>query len=131
MERKEKLSFFKGLSVHKVVELVHITETFQSDISFSKKHVTVNGKSTLGMMSLLTTLRVGDQVEVHIKGQDADSLVEAVTAFLQQAEAADTPLDFWEEEGIDSIERAMTGSLHSWSPKVRHVAKSYLKTTRH
>ncbi|WP_385939504.1 HPr family phosphocarrier protein [Thalassorhabdus alkalitolerans] len=131
MERQESLSLFRGLSVHKVVEFVHLNEQYDSDLFFEKKEKMANGKSILGMMSLLTTVRVGEIVNVKAKGDDADQLVNAIVTFVEQADLGEELLDYYEEEGVETVEKAMTSSLTCWSPDVRNLAKSYLKTTRH
>ncbi|MFB4164670.1 HPr family phosphocarrier protein [Alteribacillus sp. JSM 102045] len=131
MEQQETISLFKSLSVHKVLELVHLLEHYESDVFMEKKNKAANGKSVLGMMSVFTTIRIGDKVHMRVKGEDSDKVCSAVHAFLQDAGAEEEVLGYWEEEGVETVEKAMTASLNHWSPDVRHVAKSYLKTTRH
>ncbi|MFZ4450329.1 HPr family phosphocarrier protein [Salibacterium aidingense] len=130
MEQLETLSLGKGLSVQKIIEFVHLLEHYDSDVFFEKKHAAANGKSTLGMMSVFTTIRIGDNVHMRVKGEDASSLRSAVRTFLDDVEREEEQLGYWEEEGAETVEQAMTASLNSWTPDVRHVAKSYLKTTR-
>ncbi|MFD2704980.1 HPr family phosphocarrier protein [Salibacterium lacus] len=131
LEQTAVFSLFKGLSVQKVMELVHHLELYESDVFFEKKQSSANGKSMLGMMSVFTTIRIGDKIHVRAKGTDASSLLSSVHSFLEDAQAAQETLGYWEEEGVESVEKAMTASLHNWTPEVRNVAKSYLKTTRH
>ncbi|RSL31066.1 HPr family phosphocarrier protein [Salibacterium salarium] len=130
MEQLETFSLFKGLSVQKVIELVHLLEHYESDVFFEKKQAAANGKSVLGMMSVFTTVRIGDKIHMRVKGDDADSMRSAVGHFLQNSQTEDETLGYWEQEGIETVEKAMTASLNSWTPDVRNVAKSYLKTTR-
>ncbi|SFL56779.1 HPr family phosphocarrier protein [Salibacterium qingdaonense] len=131
MEQTAVFSLFKGLSVQKVMELVHHLERYDSDVFFEKKQTSANGKSMLGMMSVFTTIRIGDKVHVRARGTDASTLISSVHSFLEDAEAAEETFGYWEEEGMETVEKAMTASLHNWTPEVRNVAKSYLKTTRH
>ncbi|SDG92370.1 Phosphotransferase system, HPr [Alteribacillus persepolensis] len=130
MEQQETFSLFKSLSVHKVLELVHLLEIYKSDVFVEKKQVMASGKSVLGMMSVFTTIRIGDEITMWAKGEDAAQVCAAVRTFLEDYHTMDTELGFWEEEGVETVEKAMTGSLNQWSPNIRHVAKSYLKTTR-
>ncbi len=37
MERQESLSLFRGLSVHKVVEFVHLNEQYDSDLFLKRR----------------------------------------------------------------------------------------------
>ncbi|MFB5660770.1 HPr family phosphocarrier protein [Alteribacillus sp. HJP-4] len=131
MEQLETFSLFRGLSVHKVMELVHLLEHYESDVFFEKKGRAANGKSVLGMMAVFTTIRIGDVVHMRMKGSDSKKASSAVRTFLSQMNSDDEVLSYWEEEGCESVERARTGCMSSWSPGVSSVAKSYLKTTRH
>ncbi|PSL50871.1 phosphotransferase system HPr (HPr) family protein [Salsuginibacillus halophilus] len=130
MKREETFTFVKGLPVHQVIDLVHATERWDSYITFETKKASANGKSALGLMSMLTTLKLGEKVTVKANGEDATEVINGLKTFFERSELTQEPLDYWEEAGVETVEAAMTGCLTAWSDDVQQIAKSYLKTTR-
>ncbi|MFC3525098.1 HPr family phosphocarrier protein [Marinococcus halophilus] len=69
MERVETFVLTRGLNASQVLSFVHELETFKADVFFEKRRTSANGKSVLGMMSLFTSIRLGDKVELKVYGK--------------------------------------------------------------
>ncbi|MBU8906785.1 HPr family phosphocarrier protein [Desertibacillus haloalkaliphilus] len=130
MERKATITMFRGLTVHKVIELVMLADQFESSISFSKNNQTSNGKSILGVMSLLIMTKVGEKCEIIARGDDASDALDKLTKFLENIENNKRHYDYYHDEGVQQVNKAMIHSLSSWTPEIHSIAKSYLKTTK-
>lgn len=124
MEKTFELS--TGITLRKVMELVTFTEKFQSEIFFQKNNQKCNGKSILGLMSFLLVTKPGDTYNIVAEGKDADEAITRITLLLKQLHSNGV-LSYWEEEGLETVQQAMNESITRWNPKVRQVAKSYLK----
>ena len=132
MEQIQTFSLSKSLAVREVLEFVRQLEGFESVVFFEKNGAVANGKSLLGMMSLFTTIRIGDKVHTRIKGTDADEVFKLVEDWLCDNRSMEDVemLGIWEEEGVETVEKAMTRSLSSWSPDAYYATKSCLKIMR-
>lgn len=131
MEQLKTFSLSKGLTVREVVELVRQLESCQSVVFFEKNGAVANGKSLLGMMSMFTTIQIGDQVHMRVKGTDAKEICDRVEEWLtKKRHMKEEMLGLWEEEGVETVEKAMTRSIFKWSSDVHYATKSYLKIMR-
>lgn len=130
MERVDTFVLTRGLNASQVLSFVHELETFKADVFFEKRRTSANGKSVLGMMSLFTSIRLGDKVELKVHGEDKEAVARVAAGYLGEAVEHDNNNGYWEDEAAEHVERAMAGCMTHWNPNVRNIARSYLKTTR-
>ncbi|WP_268236571.1 HPr family phosphocarrier protein [Caldalkalibacillus thermarum] len=80
-----------------------MAESFESNIYFKRQSITCNAKSLLGLVSFFWYLNRGDRFLIQAKGKDAYEAVERLSRFLVDNRHID--LDYWEEAGIDELNR--------------------------
>ncbi len=80
----QKVKLKKGFTVRNIIELVTVNERFRSEIYFVKDHLKCNGKSLLGLMSLLLVTKIGEEYEIIIQGEDAKLVIEYWNVFLER-----------------------------------------------
>ncbi|WP_216828164.1 HPr family phosphocarrier protein [Alkalihalobacterium elongatum] len=127
MKIEKGLTFPKGLTVRKVIELVTINERFNSKIYFQTACHQCNGKSMLGLMSFMMMTRIGEQYKIFIEGEDANKVLQFWESFVEQLHEK-VQLSYWEEEGAETVQKEMCNSMSFWNPSVRSVAQSYFRS---
>ena len=68
MEKKITISNSLGLHARAASKLVQLTNKFVSEIKISKGHITANGKSILGLLSLAASINT--EIIVEVNGSD-------------------------------------------------------------
>lgn len=71
-----KIQNLKGLHARATSSFVRLADTFQADIRVTKKDLTVNGKSIMGLLTLGAPL--GEMIVIMAQGNDAEIAVSAL-----------------------------------------------------
>lgn len=66
----------RGIHTRPATELVKCSSNFRSQITLKTREMTVNGKSLLGILTLMATR--GTRVKVQAEGADAEEAVDAI-----------------------------------------------------
>ncbi|MCB0259237.1 MAG: HPr family phosphocarrier protein [Calditrichaeota bacterium] len=70
-----------GLHARPAAMLVKTTGKFKSTIEISKDGLIANGKSIMGLMTLVA--EVGSQIEVNVDGEDEQAAMEAIEDLIE------------------------------------------------
>lgn len=70
-----------GLHARPAALLVKTTSKFQSHIEISKDGLRANGKSIMGLMTLVA--EVGSEIEVNIDGADEEAAMDAIAKLIE------------------------------------------------
>jgi catabolite repression HPr-like protein len=115
-----------GFTVQKTLEFVQLNGSLLADIFIEKNNRTISASSILGAMSLLIPARVGTEFIVIVNGKEIDNALEQITNYIEGHLDQTSPLNLWEQEGVDHVNKALKDSQSRWTSMVQNVAKSYL-----
>ena len=76
MEKKITISNRLGLHARAASKLVQLTNKFVSEIKISKGHITANGKSILGLLSLAASINT--EIIVEVNGSDENEALREI-----------------------------------------------------
>ncbi len=76
MEKKITISNRLGLHARAASKLVQLTNKFVSEIKISKGHITANGKSILGLLSLAASINT--EIIVEVNGSDENEALSEI-----------------------------------------------------
>ncbi len=76
MEKKIIISNRLGLHARAASKLVQLTNKFVSEIKISKGHITANGKSILGLLSLAASINT--EIIVEVNGSDENEALREI-----------------------------------------------------
>ena len=76
MEKKIIISNRLGLHARAASKLVQLTNKFVSEIKISKGHITANGKSILGLLSLAASINT--EIIVEVNGSDENEALSEI-----------------------------------------------------
>ena len=76
MEKKIIISNRLGLHARAASKLVQLTNKFVSEIKISKGHITANGKSILGLLSLAASINA--EIIVEVNGSDENEALREI-----------------------------------------------------
>lgn len=71
-----------GLHARPAALLVKTTGKFKSDIKISKDNMVANGKSIMGLMTLVA--EVGSEIEVSVEGEDQQEAMKAIEELIEK-----------------------------------------------
>ena len=76
----------KGLHMRPAEQLVRLASRFESEVTFVKDAVPVNGKSIMGVMMLAA--EYGSSITIEIEGPDETDALEAISEIFDQDQEA-------------------------------------------
>jgi phosphocarrier protein len=79
-QRSVKIRNRLGMHARAAVKFVQLANHFQSDINVLKDGTEVNGKSIMGLLTLVAAW--GTEIAVSASGDDADQAVDALVALV-------------------------------------------------
>ncbi|MCE7792054.1 HPr family phosphocarrier protein [Salipaludibacillus sp. CUR1] len=98
MEKKLMFCIPKGgFTVRESLEFVNFNSSFECEVSVVKNNRTINAKSILGTLSLLSTSKSGEELMIHLDGEDAEYASQQIARFIEKKITnANSKLDFSE-----------------------------------
>jgi phosphocarrier protein len=82
IERRLRIRNKLGLHARAAVKFVQLAGQFRSEIFVSKDGQEANGKSIMGLLTLVAAF--GMEIELRVKGEDADKAVSALEALVDR-----------------------------------------------
>ena len=77
IEREAQIINSLGLHMRPASQLVRLASSFASEIEFANDHLSVNGKSIMGVMMLAA--ECGSTIRIRARGDDAEQAVTALS----------------------------------------------------
>jgi phosphotransferase system HPr (HPr) family protein len=82
VDRKLKIRNKLGLHARAAVKFVQLAQKFKSEIKVIKDDQEANGKSIMGLLTLVAAL--GMEIQVNAQGPDAEDAVAAIAALVDR-----------------------------------------------